>query len=139
MRLLLVDDDADFTSLITSNAPSWLRITECPSSEDVVRLVKQLGTGRFDLALIDLNMRAYLERLSELEGLALVRWLRRQGETKPVIVISGHLQKLPHAGAESAVLGFLRKPIDLDSVFRFIGAYADLFGLREHSSKRERS
>ena len=136
MRLLVVDDDPDFAALIVASAPSWLRVSECASSEETIRMLERPGRERFDMALIDMDMRAHLDTLSEHEGLALARWMRRHGETQPLIIVSGHVDPALLSGA-SSVTGFLRKPVNLDRVYRFLKAYVDLFEIQDNSLEAE--
>lgn len=126
MHLLVVDDDADFRSLIAESAPAWVNVTPCAGSREAVGIIGEEGAPRPDFAIIDLKMKPHLERLSELEGLALARWIYLNRPKLPMILVSANGLPDTDVGAIGPV-GFLRKPLDLTSLYRFLAAYEDLF------------
>ena len=129
MRLLLVDDDSDFQSLIASSAPPWIEIVPCGSTREAVEILT-CPPARIDLSLVDIDMDPYLEPLAEREGLGLIRWMLETRRSTPSILVSA--SPLPTGGETEAppVVGFLSKPVNLDRLFRFRGAFRDLFSER---------
>lgn len=128
MRLLVVDDDPDFRSMIEQTAPAWLELVLCGSSREALEMLGSVGSHGIDLALIDLHMEPLLERMPDTEGLGLIRWMRDNHRGIPVIVVSAHGRWTRSlSGTDTAVVGFLGKPLDLDRLYRFCGSFSELF------------
>lgn len=56
MRLLVIDDDPDFRSLVAASAPAWLDVVTCSSSQEAMqKLAASPVTGLpFEIVLLDL-------------------------------------------------------------------------------------
>lgn len=139
MRLLVIDDDPDFRSMIHSTAPSWIDLVLCDSSRSAMEYFSRVASEAPDLAIVDIHMKAHLDPLSEREGLALVQWIHHRQPTLPIVVASTSSQWIevttPH------FLGFLSKPIDLTALYGLLDAYAHLFigphyAIRDDEPKR---
>ena len=130
MKVLVADDDPDFRSMIREAAPPWLDVLTCASSADAIDLMHSAEAADLDLALVDLRMDPHLAETAELEGLALVRWMRGDHPAVPVVLVSGSAVPSAWGGParEAGTLGFLSKPLDLEHFFALLDAYRRLFG-----------
>ena len=129
MRLVVVDDDPDFRSLVTESAPPWLDIVECGSSREAVTLIRSERAEGAAFILVDLCMDPFLGRDHQGEGLELVRWLFARGHGSRAILMSGDRAALKVAQRTNPqVAGCLAKPLDLDRFYRFLSAFNELFG-----------
>jgi len=128
MRLLIVDDDPEFCTLIRHTTPSWLQTIALSSTSEAV---EALETSRFetvDIALVDMNMPPFLAELAEHEGPCLIRWMVEHDLAVPTILVSAqHRPEEGTVGGFPSVVGFLRKPLDLQRLYAFLSTYAQLF------------
>jgi DNA-binding NtrC family response regulator len=137
MKLLLVDDDPDFRSLISQTAPSWIEVLACSSTREAVDLLDSPAARSIRFCLIDLCMEPFLEERTDREGLGLVRWMISEGRLHPSILVSGDRRALQASRApKPPVVGCLTKPLDLDRLYRFLGSFRDLFGDGMDQSER---
>ena len=127
MRILVVDDDADFRALIHESMPGGVDVTTCHSSMEALRLVSSAGTNRFELALVDLNMAPHLASRPECEGIALARRLIDGPHSAAVILVSSERSVAPsRENGTIGVVGCLKKPIDLNRLARFVTSFGEL-------------
>ena len=114
MRILLVEDDELLGSAIhdalTRGAygVEWVR--------DGRAGFEALQTGGFDLVVLDLG-------LPKLDGLALLRRIRADGEQVPVLVVSARDRATDRVtGLDAGADDYLVKPFDLDELFARVRA-----------------
>lgn len=142
MKLLLVDDDPDFRSLIEESAPPWIEVLPCSSSRQAVSLLDSTAAQEIEFSVIDLCMEPFLEQQTEREGVGLIRWMARKGRGIPSILVSADERALEAVHPTlPTVIGCLTKPVDLDRLYRFFGAFRDLFGAandQENQAHRDR-
>ena len=117
LRLLLVEDDAMVADVFTG----LLR----RAGHDVVHAahglaaLSELACGRFDLALLDLD-------LPGLDGFALARLVRERGHALPLMAITARADAEAEPAARAAgMVGFLRKPVDGERLVDAINALLD--------------
>jgi DNA-binding response OmpR family regulator len=108
LRLLLVDDELDFIEpLCTRLSRRGVTCTVATSGGDALSLV---AAALFDCAVVDVKMPG-------MDGLELLRRLRRDYSSLPVVLLTGHASV--ELGVEGMGLGafdYLLKPIDLDEL-----------------------
>lgn len=116
-RILVVDDDRVFRL----STAELLRQDgyEVVLANDGSGAVQALGTGEFDLMLLDL-------RMPGIDGIDLVEVLRKRGQGIPVLMITGFgtietAVRSMHTGVED----FLTKPIDPDVLSARVGEILD--------------
>lgn len=84
-RVLIVDDTANNRISLFSQMEQWgLQPVTAPSSEDAINtslIAKMSQPEPFDLAIIDL-------RMPSMDGVGLSNWIRRQGFTFPMVLLS---------------------------------------------------
>jgi two-component system, OmpR family, response regulator len=79
MRILVVEDDAKIASFVVNGLKqSGFAVDRCAEGEEALAVA---GTTSYDAAIIDIM-------LPKLDGLSLVRQLRKQGVRVPVIILS---------------------------------------------------
>ena len=134
MRVLLVDDDPDFIELVGKMAPPSIEIVGAESSRVAISTLGNSPREAFDMAIVDLQMEPFLDNLGSREGLALAHWFRQHRRTTPLLLVSSIDEPTGRALAiESEAIGFIRKPIDLSCLYRFLESYAEMF----HHTGRE--
>ena len=107
-RVLLVDDEQEFLEPMA--ALFALRNVPCftaQSGEDALQLLRK---EQFDCAVVDV-------RMPIMDGLELLRRMRKKFPDVPVILLTGHASV--EIGIKSMELGafeYLMKPVDLDEL-----------------------
>ena len=107
-RVLLVDDETDFVTTLAERLR--LRGMGAETVSNGVDALAALGGGGFDLMVLDVKMPG-------MDGLDLLRLVRRQYPTLPVILLSGHGST--RDGMEGMRLGasdYLVKPVDIEEL-----------------------
>jgi len=108
MALLLVDDELDFLEpLCTRLSRRGVTCTVAGSGDEALGLA---AASAFDCAVVDVKMPG-------MDGLELLRRLRRNYPALPVVLLTGHASV--ELGVEGMGLGafdYLLKPIDLDEL-----------------------
>jgi two-component system response regulator GlrR len=109
-HLLIVDDDADlarFLAEILGSCDQDYLISVARSGEEAL---EQLHESAVDLLITDL-------RMSGVDGLALIRWLRAFYPGTPAILMTGDSRKSVAAQARACgAFRTIRKSLDLPSV-----------------------
>ena len=128
VRLLLVEDDEATRHAIASNLGAHgYDVREAPDGEEALRLWEQ---GRPDLVLLDLG-------LPGIDGLAVVRHIRREATT-PIIILSALDQERDKVAAlDAGADDYLTKPFGMAelqararaAMRRVLGPVADVGGL----------
>jgi len=109
-RLLLVEDDQSLREMLTEY------LTEegfevVAASDGRAALEAFASQGPFDVVLTD-------HQLPHVSGLDLLAELRRQGQTVPVVVMSGNLQLTRRQQAALGVGRVMRKPVHLPELLK---------------------
>jgi len=80
ISVLCVDDSATDRKIVKNllSSVGWINVVEVPSAKDAMEILKQ---STFDVFIIDLIM-------PEIDGYALVKYLREKGFNQPVIAIT---------------------------------------------------
>jgi DNA-binding response OmpR family regulator len=111
-RVLVVDDEANHARVMSIG----LRIEgfEVETAEDAEGAMKQLGTGPFDVAIVDLMMPGT-------NGIQLARMVRESfPQTRVVLTSAYHLSERQLVRADCGAVGFVPKPFDLSELARFL-------------------
>lgn len=108
LALLLVDDELDFLEpLCTRLSRRDVTCTVAVSGDEALTLV---ASSPFDCAIVDVKMPG-------MDGLELLRRLRRDHPTMPVVLLTGHASvELGVQGMELGAFEYLLKPVDLDEL-----------------------
>ena len=107
-RVLLVEDDEHLAEGIAFNLRnSGYEVETATTGEEALQTMERYA---FDLVLLDLM-------LPGIDGLEVVRRLRRAGNTKPVLVITARNRADDTiAGLDAGADDYITKPFDLDEV-----------------------
>ena len=117
MRILVVDDSSVMRSMVRGAIEAHARGAERPEiveARDGVEARKALSRHAVDMLLIDWNM-------PRLDGLSLVRELRKRGETMPIIMITSvrdHDQQME--AVRAGVSDYITKPFQMADLWERI-------------------
>lgn len=107
-RLLLVDDDPALLDALSGTLQIRLGHFTLDTCQTGMRALECAAATRYDLIIVDLNM-------PEMDGLHLLRKLKKARPHTPVLMISGHADQALIAEAfHMGVDDFITKPIDRD-------------------------
>jgi two-component system, chemotaxis family, chemotaxis protein CheY len=110
MRILLVEDDTRLRTLVARlmRLFGFRDIAQANNGEEAL---EHLAAGNdVDLILTDMNMPG-------MDGIAMVRQLRKQGDQTPVIMLTGESDAKTQARAKRVgVTHYVHKPIDADEL-----------------------
>lgn len=109
MRILLVEDDARLRNLVARlmRVFGFHDIAQANNGEEAL---EHLAGKPVDLILTDMKMPG-------MDGIAMVRQLRKQGDTTPVIMLTGEDDARTQARAKRVgVTHYVHKPIDADEL-----------------------
>jgi DNA-binding NtrC family response regulator len=130
-RVLVVDDDATICLVLKESLESWgyAPVTARDGSEGLELLRNQL----FDAALVDIWM-------PNMDGLELLRAIRRFDESMPVIIMTGNPSVSTAVDAlKQGAYDYLQKPLELEEVQHLMGRLMERRQLsREVQSLRTR-
>jgi DNA-binding response OmpR family regulator len=108
LRLLLVDDEVEFLEPMAARLRR--RQIACTTAQSGKEALEALGREQFDCAVVDLKM-------PEMNGLDLLRRMRRDYPGVAVILLTGHASvELGVQGLELGAFEYLMKPVDLDEL-----------------------
>lgn len=114
LQILLVDD-SKITQLVV-NTVLKLRGHEVTVANDGQMAVEMCGLADFDLILMDLDMPV-------MNGLEAARMLRAQGNSTPIVALTGHeRQDWTRRCLEAGMNGFLSKPVEEPDLLSTIAA-----------------
>ncbi len=119
-HVLLVDDDADFLTLLTTRLErDGYRVTPADSGERALTL---LQTEVPDVVITDL-------RMTGMDGIELLERLQQDHPSLPVLIITAH-GTIPEAVAatQRGAVGFITKPIDRDELREKLETAMRVFG-----------
>jgi DNA-binding NtrC family response regulator len=107
-RLLLVDDEAEFLEPLTVRLAR--RGIDCATAGSGEAALGLLAQETFDCAVVDVKMPG-------MNGLELLRRVRRLYPDLPVILLTGHASvELGVQGMELGAFDYLLKPVELDDL-----------------------
>ena len=108
-RILLVDDEESIRRLLSRMLESAYDVEIAADAESAIRLLRE-PDAHYDLLISDLNMPG-------MDGLALIREVRRIKSTLPAIVITGYSSESTAIEALNlGVAGYLTKPFGTTQV-----------------------
>ncbi len=108
LRLLLVDDEVEF--LEPMKARLERRRVDCVTAASGAEALAVLDASPVDCAVVDVKM-------PEMDGLELLRRLRRLHPEVPVVLLTGHASsELGVQGLELGAFEYLLKPVELDEL-----------------------
>ncbi len=108
LRLLLVDDEVEF--LEPMKARLERRRVDCVTAASGAEALAVLDASPVDCAVVDVKM-------PEMDGLELLRRLRRLHPEVPVVLLTGHASsELGVQGMELGAFEYLLKPVELDEL-----------------------
>ncbi len=108
LRLLLVDDEVEF--LEPMKARLERRRVDCVTATSGAEALAVLDASPMDCAVVDVKM-------PEMDGLELLRRLRRLHPEVPVVLLTGHASsELGVQGMELGAFEYLLKPVELDEL-----------------------
>lgn len=108
LRLLLVDDEVEF--LEPMKARLERRGVACSTASSGEEALRVLAAGAFDCAVVDVKMPG-------MDGLELLRRIRRTYPKTAVILLTGHASvELGVQGMELGAFEYLLKPVELDEL-----------------------
>lgn len=123
-RLLLVDDDPALLDALSGTLQIRLGHFTLDTCQTGMRALECAAATRYDLIIVDLNM-------PEMDGLHLLRKLKKARPHTPVLMISGHADQALIAEAfHMGVDDFITKPIDRDLFLRSVRQALDSSRLR---------
>lgn len=135
MRVLVVDDETNIrTSLVKFFALEKIDTDGAENGFSCQRLLKEQP---YDAVLVDLKM-------PEMDGLELIRWIRKEGFRMPIVMISAHgeindaVQAL-HEGAQDYVMKPFNPEELVIKVKNLVGAYnlQNIIEIKKNSEERE--
>jgi len=112
IRILLVDDEEEFTDILSQRLISrGFAVETANSGLKAIDLVKQ---KTYDAIVVDLSM-------PEMDGIETLKYILKQDQNLQIIFLTGHATV--EKGVEAVKLGakdFLEKPADLDLLIKKI-------------------
>jgi len=128
IRLLLVDDDRDFTeALVPALERRGVRVSAPPSG---AQALEEVALRRFDVAIVDV-------RMPDIDGLTLLRQLREVDPRLEVIVLTGHPSiDDVRRGLQEGAFDYLTKPQRVEDVVSRVRAAHERRSAREEERRR---
>jgi CheY-like chemotaxis protein len=111
-RILIVDDNEDFRSVLASALRSHGYLTS--EAADGQEALQTLTTTDTDMAIVDLDM-------PKLNGLALSKKVKEAAPDYPIVMVTGYAQF--YSAAEILSVGvdaFLQKPVSMEKLLEVI-------------------
>lgn len=114
IRLLLVDDEKGFVSVLTKRIRRRnVNVTTAFSGAEAIKVLRQL---EFDVAVLDLKM-------EDMNGLEVLKIFRIMAPRLVVIMLTGHgSAEAARQGLELGAFDYLTKPCELDELLEKINA-----------------
>jgi len=112
LRVLLVDDELEFLEPTAERLRR--RGLDCACAASGAAALAALAAGSFDCAVVDV-------RMPGIDGLELLRQVRRDTPALPVVLLTGHASvELGVKGMELGAFEYLLKPVELDELIETI-------------------
>lgn len=116
IRVMLVDDEADFLNTLTKRLKRRkLVVTDAKSGEDALSI---LGQNPVDIVVLDV-------RMPGIDGVETLKEIKKQFPLIEVIMLTGHASvEVAVQGMELGAFDYLMKPMDIDElVYKIEDAY----------------
>jgi DNA-binding NtrC family response regulator len=112
IKLLLVDDEEGFVNVIANRmSKRGIDATKALSGTDALKAIRRQD---FDVAVVDLKMQ-------EMDGIELLKILKKMIPEMPVIVLTGHgSERAAEEGIEYGAFDYLTKPCEIDELMQKI-------------------
>jgi DNA-binding response OmpR family regulator len=112
IRLLLVDDEAGFTAVLTKRLKR--RGIEVATAATGAQGIQALRQGRFDVAVLDLKM-------EDMDGIEVLKIFKLMDPGMPVIMLTGHgSEKSASEGLQQGAYDYLTKPYEFSELLEKI-------------------
>ena len=112
IRLLLVDDEAGFTAVLTKRLKR--RGIEVSTAATGAQGIQALRQGRFDVAVLDLKM-------EDMDGIEVLKIFKLMDPGMPVIMLTGHgSEKSASEGLQQGAYDYLTKPYEFSELLEKI-------------------
>jgi DNA-binding response OmpR family regulator len=109
-KVLIVDDDPLFQEDVSALLGDRFAIENALDSQNAMKLLRE---KTYDLIILDLAIPAFLAERDEDEGLAIYEWIRKEGITSRVAMVSGKSGLMDRAGTQvNERARFYPKPLD---------------------------
>jgi DNA-binding response OmpR family regulator len=110
--ILVVEDDPNVRgALVDCLEVLGLRVTAAEDGDAALRRIRE---GSFDLILLDLQ-------LPVRSGLEVLAWMRADGRTEPVVVLTGNRDlETAKASMRLGARDYLPKPFEVDQLHRIV-------------------
>jgi len=108
IRLLLVDDEADFRQATSQGlSRRGFDMMEAASGEESLEIIKKVKP---DIVLLD-------QKMPGLSGIETLQKIREKNPSLPVIILTGHGDfQTALAGIKFDIIDFMQKPVDIDQL-----------------------
>jgi two-component system OmpR family response regulator len=107
-RVLLVDDEVEFLEPMATRLGR--RGLDCTTASSGEQALAALAAATFDCAVVDV-------RMPDMDGLELLRRMRRGWPQMGVILLTGHASiELGVKGMELGAFEYLLKPVEIDDL-----------------------
>lgn len=112
LRILLVDDEQGYVSVLTKRLSlRGMNVTGALSGTEALQLMRGQD---FDVAVLDLKM-------DDMDGIEVLRVLRRMAPEMPVLMLTGHGSQLAaREGMAGGAFDYLTKPCELEQLIEKI-------------------
>jgi DNA-binding NtrC family response regulator len=104
--LLLIDDDTAVRQMLGSLLSST---HECHTADRAEQALEYLQFQKYDVVITDVSMPG-------LGGVEILQQIKKQHDTTPVIVISGHPDQYKEIVLEMGAFAFIAKPFSLNAI-----------------------
>ncbi len=112
LRILLVDDEEDFASILAERL--MLRGFQAEVATSGVDALRHIREAPFSVLILDVKMPG-------IDGLGLMAEVKRQRPDLPVILLTGHGSVTSATtGMEAGAFDYLMKPIEIDALIEKI-------------------
>ncbi len=114
LRVLLVDDEAGFTDVLSKRLRRrGLAVEVAQSGAEGLRLLRERD---FDAAVCDLKM-------VDMDGIEVLKVFRKMVPAMPVIMLTGHgSEEAAKDGMQAGAADYLLKPCDIDELLAKLAA-----------------